>query len=131
MVAIFGEIIPTPLTAPARVIVAPPALNVVDAVLGRVSVVMIARAKSPRPSSRNDRAASAAPALNFSKSYRCPMTPVDDGTTSSGAHPSKRATSAHDSHARCSPALPVKLFAHPEFATIACRRPDLTRSAVT
>src|ERR1700719_2894795 len=59
------------------------------------------------------------------------MTPVDDGTTSSGAHPRSRATSAHDSRARRIPALPVKLLAHPEFATIACKRPDFTRSAVT
>ena len=34
MVAIFGEIIPTPLAAPASVIVAPPALNVVEAIFG-------------------------------------------------------------------------------------------------
>src|SRR5271170_5664905 len=59
------------------------------------------------------------------------MTPVEDGTTSSCAHPSSRATSAHDSRASRIPASPVKLLAHPEFATTACKRPDLTRSAVT
>src|SRR5581483_104302 len=68
MVAIFGSIIPAPLAHPAIVTSAPPRRSCAEAVLGRVSVVMIARAKSSSPSAESAPIAWRIPARYFSSS---------------------------------------------------------------
>jgi len=112
------------------VIVAPPALNVVEAVLGRVSVVIIARAKSPRPSSRRRTRGLAGAGLELLEVIKM----SDDGRSTTALRvPARISEQACDFRTRLaremhSQALPVKHLRNPEFATIACRRPDFTRS---
>ena len=82
-VAISGWIMPEPLAMPARVNCLPPIIPCASAALGRVSVVMMARAASPNPSGWS-------PATNWGRAWMirspgrgAPMTPVDDGSTRS------------------------------------------------
>src|SRR5258707_8773735 len=59
------------------------------------------------------------------------MTPVEHGAISSAAHETASASAAHESRASLSPSLPVKQFAEPELAAIACSCPRFRCSAET
>ena len=128
IVAMFGSIIPEPLTHPPTVILLPPIATVAAASFGLVSVVITAFATASdfsreRPSAF---AAAFAPAASLSTGSRRPITPVDATSTSNGSIPSSPAVTSAENSASFSPTSPVHAFAHPEFASIACMRLDLT-----
>src|SRR5581483_7372508 len=119
---------PAPLAHPAMAISAPPMRSFVAAILGWVSVVRMAVAKSARPSGASLLTACAIPARYFSRSYKRPMTPVEAGATSAASHPRASARQAAESSASFMPVLPVKQFAEPELTATARSRPARTRS---
>ena len=90
----FGWIMPAPLPMPNSR--APPTSR--NAVLGRVSVVMMARAAASQPSGASSPAACRMPAAILSIGSRGPMTPVDITATERGGSPS--AVSARPRHRR-------------------------------
>jgi hypothetical protein len=80
---------------------------------GTVSVVMIALAASSHASSRNAACAAGSAATMRSTGSGSMITPVENGSTSSGAQPNSDATAAHVERAALSPGWPVPAFALP------------------
>ena len=130
MVAICGWIMPAPFAMPPMRISRPSSSRAVTACsLGRVSVVMIARAASvPAPSVRRSSSVGIVATMAATGS-REPMRPVDAGSTSSGAQPRCCAAAATTARASSSPPGPVPAFAQPAFTTIARADPPLAWSA--
>ena len=121
IVAMFGWIMPLPLAiAPMRTAL-PPTANSSAISFGWVSVVMIAVAASwlPASSAASLAAASGMPLANGSMLMAWPMTPVEDGSTSSARIPSSLATMSQVSLASCTP-LGAQVLALPLFTTMAC-----------
>ena len=117
IVAMFGWIMPTPFTTPP--IDQPPQRTAMC--FGRVSVVMIARAKSIPPS--GDASMFSIPLAMRSIGRNVPMTPVEATTTSCGSMPNFAPASCAILIASSMPRLPTEQFAQPAFATIACALP--------
>ena len=80
-----GAIMPAPLQKPLMTTVAPPILAVRVASLGKVSVVMIARAASSPGIGPGDLASPSSRCANLPASIGSPMTPVEAMKTSLGA----------------------------------------------
>ena len=110
---------PEPLAKPLRRTSTPSIAAVAVAPLGKVSVVMIARAAASQPRPRAPaRPAASAPTI-LSAGGGSPMTPVEEMNTSFGSQPSKRAAVAAVASTTSLPARPVKALALPELATMA------------
>ncbi len=115
----LGAIIPAPFAiAPTRA-ATPPTANGTVTSLGRVSVVMMARAAKAPPSQDSAATARGIPSRSLSMGRWTPMTPVEATTTSSGRHPKAVAVSDAISRASRSPRSPVAALAHPAFTTTA------------
>src|SRR6056297_236711 len=114
-----GAIMPEPCAMPAIVTVCPPISTVAEAPLGKVSVVMIARAAASTPP--GDRSAFNSPIFAVIRSWGSgsPMTPVEDEKTRASGRPSASATADVTLRTASIPALPVNALAFPEFTTIA------------
>ena len=113
MVAMSGAIMPEPFAMPAMVTAAPSISAVAKAPLGKVSVVMIARAAASMPSARRASVRSGTLAVMRSTGRRSPMTPVEATSTSSGAHRSAAATASASARTAASPSAPRKTLALP------------------
>ena len=89
MVASCGWIMPAPFARPSTVIVFVPDRRLADAILGRVSVVMIAllKARTPRWLADRDATSSDNLARIFSTGSGTPMMPVEEGKISDGETP--------------------------------------------
>ncbi len=122
IVARAGASMPAPLAMP-------PMLHpsrATTAVLGTVSVVMIASAACPPPDGDSFPAASATPQASFSIGSRTPMSPVEHTATSLDGTPRVAATSPAVATASWYPSTPVQALAPPEFSTTAAREPSST-----
>ena len=114
-----GAIMPEPLANPAIFTSPPGSATVAQAPLGKVSVVMMARAASePLPASS---AATRSPTLAMMRSWgrRSPITPVELVKTRVAGRPVAAATASQIAATEPSPALPVKALELPEFTMIA------------
>jgi hypothetical protein len=118
----LGWIIPEPLHIPPTRTLAPPISTSSCAVLGTVSVVMIARAASTPALSLSLPHASAMPDLIASMGRNRPMTPVELTRTWSGSRSSRSAESFAMSSASRKPCAPVHALALPELMVRACTR---------
>ena len=87
----FGWIMPAPLAMPVTVTGTPSTTTRRDAPFGTVSVVMIARAAAYQPSSRAAASAAGSAATMRSTGSGSMITPVEYGSTSSGAQPTQLA----------------------------------------
>ncbi len=115
----FGRIMPAPLLMPVTTTGVPPSCTVSEAALGTVSVVMIAWAASTQwPGCASASAAGRAASMRSLGSVSM-MTPVENGSTCSGAQPSRRASAAHVERARTRPSAPVPALALPVLMRIA------------
>ena len=114
MVAMSGQIIPAPFAMPVTRIAPPPTVTSRDTSLRTVSVVMMASAARSQPSSaRSERTAEAAAPMRSTGSGS-PMTPVENGRTSSARQPAALASSSQVCRAAERPASPVPALALPE-----------------
>ena len=121
MVAMFGSIMPEPLTMPPTVTFLPSIVQTAQASFDFVSVVITAFAAAS-PCARvepRDFAAALTPAKSLSIGRRRPITPVEATSISPGFAPSSPAVTRAVSSASFRPSAPVQAFAQPEFATIA------------
>ena len=119
IVAMFGWIMPAPLAMPVTVTGTPSTTTRRDAPFGTVSVVMIARAAAYQPSSRAAASAAGSAATMRSTGSGSMITPVEYGSTSSGAQPSSWPTAAQVCLAAFRPGCPVPALALPAFTTSA------------
>src|SRR3989442_8062755 len=110
---------PAPLAQPTKWILFPAILNDAAAVLGRVSVVQIARDSSAneRADGRRCRAITGRARRIFSTGNGTPMTPVEQTNTSSTGQPSPLAASGTVRSAAAWPSAPVEQFSFPAFST--------------
>ena len=120
IVAMSGAIIPEPLQNPAMVTRWPPSGSTSAAPLGKVSVVMIARAASSPASSCRFAFSSSSLAAIFSWGRGSPITPVEAIQTPDFGAPVALATAAASASTASTPFLPVKALELPEFTRIAC-----------
>ncbi len=90
MVAMSGAIMPEPLAMPFSVTFTPPISAMRVASLGKVSVVMMVRAASAKPSSTASAASSPSTASNLPVGIGSPMTPVEARNTSARRSPPRR-----------------------------------------
>ena len=135
-VAMFGWIMPAPLAMPRTTTSIPPTPTATPMVFDRVSVVMIASATSPYPTSVGVMARTAV-AMRWS-GRGTPMTPVLATATSWRAQPIFSAAAPAIATASRSPCSPVQAFAFPLLTTIArsaprsrCRRVTTQGAAMT
>ena len=128
IVAMSGAIMPEPLAKPLRRTSTPPNRAVAAAPLGKVSVVMIARAAFSQFVGPSSGAAFPSPAVSFSAGKVSPMTPVEAMKISFALPPTSRAAAAAVASTAAFPALPVKTLALPELTTSPRTRPDLRQS---
>ena len=121
MVAMLGAIIPLPLPIAPTVQVLPPSSNWMAYSFLWVSVVMMAVAASVLPcaSAASFAAAAGMPRAKGSMTMGWPMTPVEEGRTSSAAMPSALPTSSQHSSASATP-LAAQVLALPLLTTMAC-----------
>ncbi len=138
IVAMSGWIMPAPFAMPVTVTGTPSTVTRRDAPFGTVSVVMIAFAAANQPSARAAAlAAGSASTMRLTGSGSM-ITPVEYGSTSSGAQSSSRATATHSACASASPDSPVPAFALPALtmsaripAPAACCRARCSRQTIT
>ena len=123
MVAMSGAIIPEPLAIPAMVTGTPSIWHLAAAPLGKVSVVMIARAAASMPSARKPAARSATRPVIFSTGRRWPITPVEATNTSSGGQSRAAAMATASARTAASPSAPRKTLALPALTITARARP--------
>ncbi len=114
-----GAIMPEPLANPLRRTATPSISAAAVEPLGKVSVVMIARAACSQPSAESRAAASGSAPRIFSVGRVSPMTPVEAMKTCFGSHPSSCAAAAAVVATASLPARPVNTLALPELTTIA------------
>ena len=127
MVASCGASIPEPLAMQATVAVFPPTTTSRDAILARVSVVMMASAaRSARSPSCSTRAGSAS--TIFCAGRRTPMTPVEAVSTARFCTPRASATAPRRMATSSSPRGPVSALALPLFTSTARMPSAGTRS---
>src|SRR5207248_11482132 len=86
--------------------------------LGKVSVVVIARAAGSHLSAESNGMACGNAAMIFSAGGGSPMTPVDEMKTSLGSQLSSRAVVAAVVSTTCLPVRPVKVLELPELTTM-------------
>ncbi len=129
MVAMAGWIIPEPLAMPPTVKVRPPTWTRAAASLGRVSVVMIARAARVADEGPASRSSAPTAAAIRSAGSAEPMRPVEAGSTWASSQPRRAATAATTRCAAAIPAAPVPAFAQPALMTTARALPPLDASA--
>ena len=115
----LGAIMPAPLAMPATWTVRPPMRHEAAAVLGPLSVVMMAWAASWKASSDKAAAAAAMPRRILSMGSGTPMMPVEEGSTCRASMPTCPAVSAHMASASRSPPGPVQALALPLLTTTA------------
>ena len=118
-VAMLGAIMPAPLAIPVTVMGTPSTTMRRDAPFGTVSVVMMARTPRYQPSSWSALLQRASPALTRSTGSGSMMTPVEKGSTSCTAQPTRPAAVAQTLRASASPRSPVQALALPAFTTSA------------
>ncbi len=94
IVAMFGAIMPLPLHIPPTRTLPSGSCTSTAISLGRVSVVMIANAAPGPPSGRSSETAAGSAASIFSTGSSCPITPVEQTSTSCGDSPSAAAAAA-------------------------------------
>ncbi len=125
----FGWIIPAPFAMPPMRTAPPESVTSRCAILGFVSVVMIARDASSQPAS----ASLMRPIAGVIRpiGIETPMTPVLATATSSGSTPRSAPAAVAIASASRSPCGPVQAFALPEFTTIPRRCPRATFFFVT
>src|SRR5512134_2029518 len=115
----FGWSMPTPLAMPVTTTRRPSISATREAAFGTVSVVMIAAAASAQFAARSVARHSGSAASMRSTGSGSRMTPVENGSTSSGRQPSARATASQVRSAARTPASPVPQFAFPALVTSA------------
>lgn len=122
---------PAPLATPKTFTVDFPDEKLALANLGRVSVVMMARAKFVIPRFVAFRAAVSSGSLEtiFSTGSTTPIIPVEDGKISPARSFRSVASPAQTSRQALIPALPVAQLALPEFTMTARMRPRVAASA--
>src|SRR5579863_9331712 len=118
-----GPIIPEPLAKPLSRTVVPAIVAVAVAPLGKVSVVMIARAAGSHASAASDGAILGRASTIFCAGGGSPMTPVDEMNTSVGSQRNSLAAAAAVASTASWPVRPVNTLALPELTTIARARP--------
>ncbi len=124
MVAMSGAIMPEPLAMPLSVTVWPPISACRVAPLGKVSVVMIARAAAGQDSGARSRSSAPSAPIRRSSGSGSPITPVEATKTSVLRQPKSAAVAATVPATDRIPTAPVKAFALPELITTArARRP--------
>ena len=140
IVAMFGSIMPAPLAMPPMRTCCPPISNSTAISLGKVSLVMIARATAALPSAESaaGKFCAIVPSI-FSIGSGTPMRPVEQTSTCRSFSPSALAVGTR--HALCrldAGESPVQALALPAFATIArtsalrrCIRETRTGAAFT
>ncbi len=138
IVAMSGWIIPAPFAMPVTVTGAPATSTRTDAALGTVSVVMMARAAANQPFGRAPARAAGNPLMILSTGRGSMITPVENGSTSSGAQSMRRATATHSARASAKPRSPVPAFALPALTTsarkllpVVCCRAMFSRQTTT
>ena len=114
-----GAIMPEPLAKPLSRTLVPSIVAVAVAPLGKVSVVMIARAAGSHASAASDGAMLGKASTIRSAGGGSPMTPVEEMNTSFGSHRNSLAAAAAVISTASLPARPVKTLALPELTTIA------------
>ena len=119
IVAMFGRIMPAPLLMPETLTVLPPIMSWRDAALGTVSVVMMASAASAQCAAFRSARAAGRPASMRSFGRLSMMTPVENGSTCSGAISRCCASATQVEKARTSPSSPVPALALPVLMRIA------------
>jgi hypothetical protein len=137
MVAMFGRIMPAPFEMPVIAISRPPILNLPDAALATVSVVMIASAALAQSFARRCSRQYGKAATMRSTGSCSMMTPVENGRICCGEQPISFASASHVARAAASPASPVPALALPVFTTSAricapcarCSRQTITGAA--
>ena len=112
-----GATMPEPLAMPAMRTTWPSMAASAWDPLGKVSVVVIARAAARHAPASRLRTRSGTRARIFASSSETPMTPVEASMTSRRRQPKRLATAAATRAAARSPGLPVKELAHPAFTT--------------
>ena len=133
----FGAIMPAPLAMPVTVTGTPSISVRRDAPFGTVSVVMIARAAASQPASASAARQAGSVVTILSTGNGSMMTPVEKGSTCSGAQSSSAATAAQLARASASPRAPVPALALPALITSArtgtcrarCSRQTVTGAA--
>ena len=126
-----GRIIPDPLTMPVARMGRPRTMPVAETAFGAVSVVMIARAASAHPSGRATPTAASIPRRMASMSRNSPITPVEKGSTSVSATPSRDARCSQVDRASARPRAPVAALALPLLTTSARAAPMRSRARIT
>ncbi len=127
MVAMLGRIMPAPLLMPVMVMVLPPSSMRREAALATVSVVMMACAAACQWSVARSACAAGKPAISLSTGRCSRITPVENGSTSRGAQPSRPATASQVARAATMPCSPVAALAMPVLITSARRLPSPAR----
>ena len=117
IVAMSGAIMPAPLAMPLIVTGTPPISAVAVASLGKVSVVMMARAASAMPSSRASATSLSSTPSKRDASSGSPMTPVEARKISAAVAPLARPAISAVSRVEATPVRPVKALALPELTT--------------
>ena len=123
-----GAIMPEPLAKPLMVTAAPSIAAPRVAPLGKVSVVMIARAACSQAPGESDATAAGSAATIFSPAGGSPMTPVEEMKTSRARQPTSRAMARAVSSTTARPRRPVKVFELPELTTRARALPPLRQA---
>src|SRR5213594_768316 len=124
-------IIPAPLAMPPTVIAPLGVSRRTAQCLGRVSVVMIARAASAPPSAESRSAAWRRPSATGATGNGTPITPVERTSAVLGGRPAASSAAWAMARAASRPAAPVQAFATRAFIATARTRPgrSLSRSA--
>src|SRR5207249_4902468 len=122
-VAMSGWIMPAPLAMPPTVTIPAGVSKRTAQCLGRVSVVMMARAASGPPSGVRRPAAARKPSATCSSGSGTPITPVDSTSAVRGGRPAACSAACAIARAAASPGAPVQAFATRAFiATARIRR---------
>ena len=114
---------PDPLAMPAMWISPPSPWMVAVAPLGKVSVVIMARAAISMAPSRRVAERAGIFAMILSCGRGSPMTPVEEENTREAGRPSSVATAEVIAATEASPTLPVKALELPELTMIAAPAP--------
>ena len=124
IVAMSGWIMPAPLQNPLITTSTPSILAVRVASLGKVSVVITARAAACQASALVSPASLPSRWVNLPASSGSPMTPVEAMNTSPGGQPTAAAAASAVMTTVSMPFLPVKALALPELTTSARALPS-------
>ena len=126
IVAMSGAIMPLPLAKPLSRTSSPPMRAVRVAPLGKVSVVMIARAASSHPTSESPACSAGSAAVSRSCGKTSPITPVEARKTCRAGQPTSPAAAVAVAFTASRPAFPENTLALPALTTSARARPALS-----